>query len=125
MKNNLLFWCFFLSNLSFSQSEFIVEARYHLPRKDSLFEFESGFSGSGEYNYFSDSTLQLEFMFNKLLKKGNRNRTDTLKQSLVLTQLATLCMKRIPSINPANSRRKKDWKNAFAAYFSDPAAVSD
>lgn len=56
----------FLSN---AQGEFIKEARYHLPRKDSLFSFETNFSGSGMYNYFSDSTVPFELMMNQLLKK--------------------------------------------------------
>lgn len=101
----------------FSQSEFIQEARYHLPRKDSLFAFESTLSSTGKYNYFSDSTGQLELMINGLLKKGNRNRTDSLKQSLVLTRLATLCVKRIHTLMPKKTKRKKSLEKRIRRIF--------
>lgn len=117
MKVNLFFWILLISWPVFSQSEFIREARYHLPRKDSLFAFESALSLTGKYNYFSDSTGQLELMINGLLKKGNRNRTDSLKQSLVLTQLATLCVKRIHTLMPKKTKRKKSLEKRIRRIF--------
>jgi len=117
MKANLFFWFLLISCPVFSQSEYIREARYHLPRKDSLFAFETGFSGTGKYDYFRDSTRQLELMINGLLKKGNRNRTDSLKQSLVLTQLATLCVKRIHTLMPKKTKRKKSLEKRIRRIF--------
>ena len=117
MKANLLLWLLLISFPLFSQSEFIREARYHLPRKDSLFAFESALSVTGKYNYFSDSTERVELMINGLLKKGNRNRTDTLKQSLVLTQLATLCVKRIHTLMPKKTKRKKSLEKRIRRIF--------
>lgn len=103
--------------LSQAQGEFIREARYHLPRKDSLFAFEYNFASSGRYDYFSDSTVPLELMVNQFLKKGNKNRADTLKQSLVLTQLATLCVKRIHTIMPTKTKRKKSLEKRIRRVF--------
>lgn len=100
-----------------AQSQFIREARGQLPRKDSLFVFRSDFTASGKYNYFSDSTENIGLILNKLLKKANRNRIDTLKQSLVLTDLATLCVKRIHSIMPANPERKKRLEKRIRRIF--------
>jgi hypothetical protein len=117
MQGKLLFWCLILSNLSYSQAEFIQEARYHLPRKDSLIAFESGFSASGKYDYYQDSTLKLELMMNTLLRKGNKNRVDTLKQSLVLTQLSTLCVKRIHTLMPTKTSRKKSLQKRVRRIF--------
>ncbi len=117
MKTNLFFLLLLVSHPIFSQSEFIREARYHLPRKDSLFAFESTVSVSGKYNYFSDSTGQLELLINGLLKKNNRNRTDSLKQSLVLTQLATLCVKRIHTLMPKKTKRKKSLEKRIRRIF--------
>lgn len=117
MRSGFLFFCLILAGISFSQGEFIREARYHLPRKDSLFSFESGFTGTGKYDYFADSTSQLELMLNEMLRKGNRNRADTLKQSLVLTQLATLCVKRIKTIMPAKAERKKRLEKRIRRIF--------
>lgn len=117
MKSKLLFWFLALSSQGFSQSEFIQEACYHLPRKDSLFVFESGFVGIGKYNYYQDSTTKLELMLNELLRKGNRNRADTLKQSLVLTQLSTLCVKRIQSIMPTKTKRKRSLEKRIRRIF--------
>lgn len=117
MRSQLLFWFLALSSPGFSQSEFIREARYHLPRKDSLFPFEAAYKISGEYNYFQDSTLQLELMMNGMLKKGNRNRADTLKQSLVLTQLSTLCVKRIHTLMPKKVKRKRSLEKRIRRIF--------
>lgn len=117
MRNKLFILLLLTAFRSYSQSEFILEARYHLPRKDSLFAFESGFSGTGKYNYYQDSILQLELMLNTLLKKGNRNRADTLKQSLVLTQLSTLCVKRIHSIMPEKTKRKRSLEKRIRRIF--------
>ncbi|WP_341906434.1 hypothetical protein [Fluviicola taffensis] len=117
MQNKLLFCWLLLSGLSHSQAEFIREARYHLPRTDSLITFESGFTGSGKYNYYEDSTMKLELMMNELIRKGNRNRTDTLKQSLVLTQLSTLCVKRIHTLMPTKTARKKSLQKRIRRIF--------
>ena len=117
MRNNLLFWFLLFSFPLFSQSEFIQEARYHLPRKDSLFTFETEFSGVGEYNYFQDSTVQLELMMKQLLKKRNRNRADTLKQSLVLTRLSTLCVKRIHTLMPTKNKRRESLEKRIRRIF--------
>lgn len=117
MQHKLLFCWLILSRLSYSQAEFIREARYHLPRKDSLIAFESGFAGSGKYDYHSDSTANLELMMNELLKKGNRNRVDTLKQSLVLTQLSTICVKRIHTLMPSKTARKKSLQKRIRRIF--------
>lgn len=100
-----------------AQGQFIREARYHLPRKDSLFAFRTDFTASGEYNYFSDSTENIGLILNQLLKKSNKNRADTLKQSLVLTDLATLCVKRIHSIMPVNPERKKRLEKRIRRIF--------
>ncbi|WP_144333401.1 hypothetical protein [Fluviicola chungangensis] len=113
----LLYFSMLISCSLFSQSEFIQEARYHLPRKDSLFDFESTGTYSGNYNYFRDSTIQLELMINGLLKKGNRNRADTLKQSLVLTQLSALCVKRIHTLMPQKTKRKKSLEKRIRRVF--------
>jgi hypothetical protein len=104
-------------SLSHAQGEFIKEARYHLPRKDSLFAFEYNFASSGRYNYFSDSTVPLELMMNQFLKKGNKNRADTLKQSLVLTQLAALCVKRIHTLMPRKAKRKESLEKRIRRIF--------
>lgn len=117
MKSNLLFFWLLLSGLSYSQAEFIREARYHLPRKDSLIAFESGFTGSGKYDYYQDSTTKLELMMNELIRKGNKNRVDTLKQSLVLTQLSTLCVKRIHTLMPSKTTRKKSLQKRIRRIF--------
>lgn len=117
MQIKLLFCFVILSSLSYSQAEFIREARYHLPRKDSLIAFESGFSASGSYDYYQDSTVILELMVNELLRKGNRNRVDTLKQSLVLTQLSTLCVKRIHTLIPTKTARKKSLQKRIRRIF--------
>lgn len=106
MKSAVLLLTLLLTRITLAQGEFIREARYHLPRKDSLYGFETAFSAGGEYDYYRDSTLNLERMVRALLQKGNKNRTDTLKQSLVLTQLATLCVKRIHTIMPVKIERK-------------------
>lgn len=103
--------------MSYSQAEFIREARYHLPRTDSLIAFESGFSASGSYDYHLDSTVILELMVNELLRKGNRNRIDTLKQSLVLTQLSTLCVKRIHTLMPTKTARKQSLQKRIRRIF--------
>lgn len=117
MQQVLLFWFVFISSLSFSQGEFIREARYQLPRKDSLYTFEAGLPVSGKCDYHSDSTVQIELMINRLLQKGNRNRADTLKQSLVLTQLSTLCVKRIHSIMPVKAKRKRSLEKRIRRIF--------
>nr|WP_294861540.1 hypothetical protein [uncultured Fluviicola sp.] len=117
MKSKLLFLWLLLSGLGYSQAEFIQEARYHLPRKDSLVVFESGFTDSGKYDYFQDSTMKLELMINELLRKGNRNKVDTLKQSLVLTQLSTLCVKRIHTLVPGKASRKKSLEKRIRRIF--------
>jgi len=117
MQIKLLFCFVILSGLSYSQAEFIREARYHLPRTDSLMAFESGFTVSGKYDYFQDSTTKLEGMINELMRKGNRNRVDTLKQSLVLTQLSTLCVKRIHTLMPTKTARKKSLKKRIRRIF--------
>ncbi|MNY08574.1 hypothetical protein D3C86_1414360 [compost metagenome] len=101
----------------FAQSEFIREARYHLPRKDSLYGFDTGFSAGGKYDYYRDSTSNLNLMMNSLVQKGNKNRTDTLKQSLVLTQLSTLCVKRIHSIMPVKTKRKNSLEKRIRRIF--------
>lgn len=117
MQIKLLFCLVILSGLSYSQAEFIREARYHLPRTDSLMAFESGFTASGKYDYFQDSTTKLEEMMNELIRKGNRNRADTLKQSLVLTQLSTLCVKRIHTLIPTKTARKKSLEKRIRRIF--------
>lgn len=117
MQNKLLFCLVILSGLSYSQAEFIREARYHLPRIDSLIAFETGFTASGKYDYFQDSTTKLELMMNELIQKGNRNRADTLKQSLVLTQLSTLCVKRIHTLMPSKTTRKKSLEKRIRRIF--------
>jgi hypothetical protein len=117
MQIKLLFCLVILSGLSYSQAEFIQEARYHLPRKDSLIAFEFGFTGSGKYDYYQDSTAKLELMVNELLRKGNKNKADTLKQSLVLTQLSTLCVKRIHTLMPSKTSRKKSLEKRIRRIF--------
>ena len=117
MKLFMLSGLLLVAGMSFSQAEFIQEARYHLPRTDSLFSFETGFNPSGKYDYFADSTENLELLLNGLLQKGNRNRADTLKQSLVLTQLATLCVKRIHTIMPQKTRRKESLEKRIRRIF--------
>lgn len=117
MQRKLLFCFVILSGLSYSQAEFIREARYHLPRTDSLIVFETGFTASGKYDYFQDSTTKLELMMNELIRKGNRNKADTLKQSLVLTQLSTLCVKRIHTLMPGKTTRKKSLEKRIRRIF--------
>lgn len=117
MRAILLYFSMLISCSLCSQSEFIQEARYHLPRKDSLFAFHSGFNRSGKYDYFRDSTEQLELMINGLLKKANRNRADSLKQSLVLTQLSTLCVKRIHTLMPKKTKRKRSLEKRIRRIF--------
>lgn len=117
MKCYLLYFVLFMTSSLFSQSEFIQEARYHLPRKDSLFAFEYNYASSGKYDYFTDSTVPLELMMNQFLKKGNKNRADTLKQSLVLTQLATLCVKRIHTLMPTPKKRKESLEKRIRRVF--------
>lgn len=102
---------------SFAQNEFIREARYHLPRKDSLFAFEANFHASGAYHYFSDSTEQIEQLLNTLLKKAARSRIDTLQQSLVLNRLATLCVKRIHTLMPVKQRQKRRLEKRIRRIF--------
>jgi hypothetical protein len=117
MKQKLLYWFLVVSSLSYSQSEFIQEARYHLPRKDSLYVFETGSAGVDQFDYYSDSTTHLELIINGLLQKGNRNRADTLKQSLVLTQLSTLCLKRIHTIMPTKAKQKRSLEKRIQRIF--------
>ncbi|AEA44744.1 hypothetical protein [Fluviicola taffensis] len=117
MKKVLLFWIITASSLSYSQSEFIQEARYHLPRKDSLYTFKTAIASADKHDYYSDSTIQLELILNELLRKGNRNRADTLKQSLVLTQLSTLCVKRIHSITPLKVKQKRSLEKRIRRIF--------
>ncbi|WP_343603789.1 hypothetical protein [Fluviicola sp.] len=101
----------------FAQSEFVRNAQCQLPRRDSLFSFQADASASGKYNYFSDSTEQVEQLLNKLLKKADRNRADTLRQSLVLTELATLCVKQIHVIMPTGNERKKRLEKRIRRIF--------
>jgi hypothetical protein len=117
MKSAFLLLFVLTTGMIHAQAEFIREARYHLPRKDSLFAFETGFNSSGKYDYFTDSTLNLELLMNELLQKANRNKTETLKQSLVLTQLATLCVKRIHSILPAKEKHKHSLEKRIRRIF--------
>ncbi len=100
-----------------AQGQFIREAQHQLPRKDSLFAFRTDFTASGEYNYFSDSTENIGLILNQLLKKSNKNRADTLKQSLVLTDLATFCIKHIHTIMPGNPERKKRLEKRIRRIF--------
>lgn len=117
MKHSILLFTLLLTRMIFAQGEFIREARYHLPRKDSLYRFDTGFSAGGIYDYHQDSTSNLGLMVNALLQKGNRNRADTLKQSLVLTHLSTLCVKRIHSIMPVKTTRKKSLEKRIRRIF--------
>ncbi|MNJ85597.1 hypothetical protein D3C87_30720 [compost metagenome] len=117
MKSFVFILFIHLSLFCGAQGLFIQEARYHLPRKDSLFVFQSDFAASGKYSYLSDSTENIGLMLNQLLKKANKNRADTLKQSLVLTELATLCVKRIHTIMPANPERKKRLEKRIRRIF--------
>ncbi|WP_300660813.1 hypothetical protein [Fluviicola sp.] len=106
-----------VSVLCGAQGQFIREARCQLPRKDSLFAFRSDFAASGKYNYFSDSTEKIGLILNQLLKNANKNRADTLKQSLVLTDLATYCAKHIHSLMPVNPERKKRLEKRIRRIF--------
>ncbi len=117
MKGLLISGFLVVARICFSQSGFIQEARYHLPRTDSLFSFHTGFNPAGTYDYFADSTGNVELLLNELLVKGNRNQADQLKQSLVLTQLATLCVKRIHAIVPEGSKRKESLEKRIRRIF--------
>ncbi len=71
----------------FSQQSFYELGKKNIPLRDSLFSFE-GSKSSGDFDYFSDSTLKINDLFNYLLIQANKNKQDAFQQSIALMNLA-------------------------------------
>lgn len=82
---------FLLCCPSYAQQSFYELGKKQLPLVDSLIPFNSEKASKELFDYYSDSTIQIELNFNHLLSKLNTNRSDTLMKSMALTNLSKFC----------------------------------
>lgn len=82
------FLYFFFVCSAYSQQSFYEMGKKSIPLRDSLVPF-TGSKSSGAFDYFSDSTLRINELFNHLLIQTNKNKLDVFQESIALSNLAT------------------------------------
>lgn len=113
----LIISCLFSLQARAQISTFVQEARYHLEDFDSCYALEGRSSTTSEVNVLTDSVTAIEELMQYCFQEKYKSNADTLKQSLVLTHLSQIAVRRINGINGAKPEKMQQIKRKLFRVF--------
>lgn len=96
----------FIGNSIFSQSNFYTKAKAILPVVDSLSPLEISKPSNEKYDYFADSTVKLNTIFNLIFQKQSKSKHGLIQQSDALTILSSFCATNSSSLFSKKGKRR-------------------